>query len=706
MKLKMIQTGYLLGLSLLLTSIIYFFASNWQYFGRLTKISLSLLLLLLFYGLHFLLKKWMAHQRFLSNWMLVAASIVFGISITLIGQVYNSHADSYQLFLVWLIPVLLLALLTKYEPFYVLSYVLAHLSFFFFIFPSTYLPEWTNTSLLVMFLTMIVANGFIFYCCYKDFLSSKTIFYLSFILFHAMFFYVCLNEELPFLILTNIVYIIILTFSSYYWFKHRNKKDLAIITAVFAAIYVIYRIFYWVFLHLGELILYILLLFAIMLVFASVVIVGLLTKSKMNRFFTQLLTITVTIMATLFATLAITGLFFITIPNATLDMLFFFALFALIIPGLFTRWPVQIRYTLLGTGFLIGFITAIFTDSSIYQYILFILVCFSVYVVKMTGIKVLAYMFANVIAFYILVTLGSFQMVYCVIFVLNVGYYVLQTKEKATNYMAFLIALLSLMSLTFLNVAVWLQIVYNLAFIIATTTLLFTLNRTTKKWEWGTAFVLWFGFLSYNYYDYLWTLIHKSIVALVLGALFISIAYYFDRRFHREKEPEGTFVSYKTSLLLGVIILQLGLIGYQAGSSEKLLAEGDLIKLELEPIDPRSMLQGDYIWLRYDINDLSNLEENQVHGFWNKKIKIVLQENDGIYSYGDYYFIEGKWNKTYEKQPGDIIINGKSHHLTNITYGIESFFVPEGTGWDLQNKVEYAYVRVGKSGNAILEKVE
>src|SRR5690625_611504 len=127
MKLRTIQTSYLLGISLILTGIIYFFAANWGYFDRIIKVSLSISLLILFYLIHFLLKRFIKHRPFLSNWSLFAASIVFGGAVALIGQIYNSHADSYQLFLVWLIPVLALAFMTRYIPFYVLAFILANL---------------------------------------------------------------------------------------------------------------------------------------------------------------------------------------------------------------------------------------------------------------------------------------------------------------------------------------------------------------------------------------------------------------------------------------------------------------------------------------------------------------------------------------------------------------------------------------------------
>src|SRR5690625_3211326 len=363
---KSVQTGYLLGLSLLLTSIVYFFAANWPYFDRLTKVSLSIALLLFFYGLHFIFQKYSNRLPFLSNWLLVATSIVFGVVVAIIGQVYNSHADSYQLFLVWLIPVFLFAVLTKYSPFYVLTFTLAHLSIYFFLFPSVYTIAWSDIEILVMLFGIVILDAVIFYLFYKNRLRSKTTLYLSFIVFHIAFYFIVLNESLPLHSLTNVVYIFVLIISFYYWYKIHLQRALLVITGVFASGYILYRGIYWVTTHYGELALFFLLLFAAGLVFISLIIVSVVNKGKMNRFLIQFIVIMITIIASLFATIAITGLFFLMFPEATEDALFFFALIALIAPGLFVKLPNQIRYTLLGTGFVLGFTSGLFTFELTY----------------------------------------------------------------------------------------------------------------------------------------------------------------------------------------------------------------------------------------------------------------------------------------------------------------------------------------------------
>lgn len=55
---------------------------------------------------------------------------------------------------------------------------------------------------------------------------------------------------------------------------------------------------------------------------------------------------------------------------------------------------------------------------------------------------------------------------------------------------------------------------------------------------------------------------------------------------------------------------------------------------------------------------------------------------------------------------GDVIINGTTFNHHSVVYGIKSYFVPDGTGKELETSAQFAYVRVSESVNAILEKVE
>lgn len=62
-------------------------------------------------------------------------------------------------------------------------------------------------------------------------------------------------------------------------------------------------------------------------------------------------------------------------------------------------------------------------------------------------------------------------------------------------------------------------------------------------------------------------------------------------------------------------------------------------------------------------------------------------------------------NTPYEAKEGDVFINGKSNGYSQVAYGIENFFIEEGTGHVVEQNMNFAYVRVAKNGNSILVNI-
>ena len=57
------------------------------------------------------------------------------------------------------------------------------------------------------------------------------------------------------------------------------------------------------------------------------------------------------------------------------------------------------------------------------------------------------------------------------------------------------------------------------------------------------------------------------------------------------------------TLLFGTLVIILGLVNWQIYQKEQHLAHGTKVYLELAPVDPRSLMQGDYMALRFKIAD-------------------------------------------------------------------------------------------------------
>ncbi len=81
-------------------------------------------------------------------------------------------------------------------------------------------------------------------------------------------------------------------------------------------------------------------------------------------------------------------------------------------------------------------------------------------------------------------------------------------------------------------------------------------------------------------------------------------------------------------LMLGFGVLIVGLLNFGVVQKEQVIADGTSVYLELRPVDPRSLLQGDFMRLGFEVeNDLSSSIEG-------KKIRsgfaIVKQDANGV----------------------------------------------------------------------------
>src|SRR5690554_2396410 len=82
---------------------------------------------------------------------------------------------------------------------------------------------------------------------------------------------------------------------------------------------------------------------------------------------------------------------------------------------------------------------------------------------------------------------------------------------------------------------------------------------------------------------------------------------------------------YKWIIILINLLIFLALFNNSIFKKEALLTKGKLILLELAPVDPRSLMQGDYMTLNYAISQNINHDSISKRGFC-----VVKIEKDGI----------------------------------------------------------------------------
>lgn len=148
------------------------------------------------------------------------------------------------------------------------------------------------------------------------------------------------------------------------------------------------------------------------------------------------------------------------------------------------------------------------------------------------------------------------------------------------------------------------------------------------------------------------------------------------------------------------LLVVLSLIIFNAN----LLISGKEIILQIEPVDPRDFIRGDYITFQYEISSLPD----SLYGGDPDELKSGSRVYVTLENAGEYW-VAKKITKEKPKQEG-LFINGNvlySYSNIRIDYGIEDYFIPEGAGKAISEKLRtkdaYAKVVVDKSGNAVLK---
>ena len=148
---------------------------------------------------------------------------------------------------------------------------------------------------------------------------------------------------------------------------------------------------------------------------------------------------------------------------------------------------------------------------------------------------------------------------------------------------------------------------------------------------------------------------------------------------------------YKWIVILANLFILLYILNNSVLQKEKLLSNGQLILLELVPVDPRSLMQGDYFRLRYEISEITIANSISKRGF----CVVKLNEN-GIVS--KRVRIQDKRVPLAEHE---YLIEYTSKESGDINIGAESFFFQEGKGEEYGN-AKYGGIKTDKQGNSLL----
>jgi uncharacterized membrane-anchored protein len=163
----------------------------------------------------------------------------------------------------------------------------------------------------------------------------------------------------------------------------------------------------------------------------------------------------------------------------------------------------------------------------------------------------------------------------------------------------------------------------------------------------------------------------------------------------------------KRVLFYGVILLQALFLLIMTVSYYAIDALGDEIRLKTVPVDPRDIFYGDYVTLQYEISTISKelwVESDQPK--YGDKVYVVLEKE------GAYHKVASVSKTKLELGENEVFLQGRYLYDMNekdmyIEYGIERYFVPEGTGKAIENSSGNleAYIRLAPWGQLKIDRV-
>lgn len=144
-------------------------------------------------------------------------------------------------------------------------------------------------------------------------------------------------------------------------------------------------------------------------------------------------------------------------------------------------------------------------------------------------------------------------------------------------------------------------------------------------------------------------------------------------------------------LILLCAVLILAVVNFGIWQNEKLIENGEVVLLELVPVDPRSLMQGDYMALQFAIADAIDgaLDNNSENITDNVVVQLDAQRRASFVALDQQPLQDGQLRLQFRLR------NGQVKFATN------AFFFQEGSG-EIYEQAKYGLFRVGSGGNLLL----
>jgi uncharacterized membrane-anchored protein len=163
----------------------------------------------------------------------------------------------------------------------------------------------------------------------------------------------------------------------------------------------------------------------------------------------------------------------------------------------------------------------------------------------------------------------------------------------------------------------------------------------------------------------------------------------------------------KSLIFILVLALQSAWVLYTVAVQESALREGTPILLETERVDPRDLLRGDYLILNYKI---SSVPKNLFSPPVGKDLPVGTKVFVALAPSGEFHSVVRASTNEFQAAAGELLVKGRSAGVwwnrtnsVHVEYGLEKYFVREGTG-NPNGKLTVQAV-VPSSGRASIKQV-
>ena len=197
------------------------------------------------------------------------------------------------------------------------------------------------------------------------------------------------------------------------------------------------------------------------------------------------------------------------------------------------------------------------------------------------------------------------HILYLLVCALPLIVYALMNKHSESKHTetVLILLVLTLFALGFVGIPVILYL----------TALLLLVYWTDSRAFFGLLVFAFVVYLGGFYYQLSIPLLYKGVLLVSFAVIFAIVTLFLHARYKApsQSEVENHSVFKAPIWLVGVFVIALlGAVNYKVQQFEDVLATGKPIVLKIAPVDPRSLMQGDYMILNYAI--LSEFQQSQV----------------------------------------------------------------------------------------------